>query len=39
MAKNLQELDILIANAKEAQKKFAKFTQEQVDVIFKDQQV
>jgi acetaldehyde dehydrogenase/alcohol dehydrogenase len=35
MAKNLQELDALIAKAKEAQKKFAKFTQQQVDEIFK----
>ncbi|MDR2366697.1 MAG: bifunctional acetaldehyde-CoA/alcohol dehydrogenase [Deltaproteobacteria bacterium] len=35
MAKNLQDLDKLIANAKEAQRKFATFTQEQVDAIFK----
>ncbi len=35
MASNLQELDQLIARAKEAQKKFSTFTQEQVDAIFK----
>lgn len=35
MAKNLQELDQLIAKAKEAQKKFSTYTQEQVDTIFK----
>ncbi|MGL4209269.1 MAG: aldehyde dehydrogenase family protein, partial [Candidatus Adiutrix sp.] len=35
MASNLQELDQLIAKAKQAQKKFATFTQEQVDAIFK----
>ncbi|MDL2259297.1 bifunctional acetaldehyde-CoA/alcohol dehydrogenase [Deltaproteobacteria bacterium OttesenSCG-928-K17] len=35
MATNLQELDLLIAKAKEAQKKYSSFTQEQVDAIFK----
>ncbi|MDR2891912.1 MAG: bifunctional acetaldehyde-CoA/alcohol dehydrogenase [Deltaproteobacteria bacterium] len=35
MAKNIQELDQLIAKAKEAQKKFSTYTQEQVDAIFK----
>ena len=35
MATNLQELDALIAKAKEAQKKFSTYTQEQVDAIFK----
>jgi len=35
MATNLQELDLLIAKAKEAQNQYATFTQEQVDAIFK----
>lgn len=35
MAKNIQELDEIIAKAKEAQRLFSTYTQEQVDTIFK----